>query len=463
MSKKIAVFGGSFNPPGIHHRAIAEELSRHFDEVIIVPCGPRPDKPTVSDIDPVHRAIMTDLAFSGLPRVRVDLFDLERAEFTRTHRLDEIYRREGEVWHVVGTDLLSGGHEGRSLIHRTWERGAELWHKLNFAVIVRDGHEIESGDLPARHLRFVPASSGSSSDIRERAFKRLPISGLVAPQIEDYIGRYHLYRGLLPPQVVSMRLDRPKALIFADVRNPRALDIAASLEHLADSTDPNCVIVVGGDGTMIKAIRQHWRRRLPFIGINAGHVGHLLNDLDRNGIPDILEQELHAHQLPLLYSEVVCPDGQRQPGGYAVNDAWVERAGGQAAWIRTKINGETRLPKLVADGALVATAAGSTAYARAMGAKPILIGSRELLLVGSNVSEPHGWRTASLPLSAEVEFEVLEPIKRPIRAYIDGSDSGVVHSLGVRVSRVAAAELAFAPNRDMAVKLEEHFFPSEAH
>ena len=42
--KKIGIFGGSFNPPGKHHRDIVEKLSDFFDEIIIVPCGGRPDK-----------------------------------------------------------------------------------------------------------------------------------------------------------------------------------------------------------------------------------------------------------------------------------------------------------------------------------------------------------------------------------------------------------------------------------
>jgi len=461
MSKKIAVFGGSFNPPGIHHRAIAELLSRHFDEVVVVPCGPRPDKPTVGDIDPVHRAVMADLTFRGLPRVRVELFDLEHATFTRTHELEKIFGTQGEAWHVVGTDLVKDGAAGASFIHRTWERGRDIWNTLNFAVIARGGHEVLAGDLPPRRRLFEPPVSGASSDIREKVFKRLPIDGLVTPEVAAYIARYNLYRGLLPPRSAALRLGPPRALIVADERNRRAVDTAALLRRFADERDPNCVIVVGGDGMMIRAIRENWRRRLPFIGVNTGHVGHLLNDLDRNGIPDIFEQDLKVHQLPLLYAEVGA-GGTGAPGGHAVNDVWVERASGQAAWIQVTINGEVRLPKLVADGALVATAAGSTAYARAMGAAPLLVGTPEMLLVGSNVTEPFNWKSASLPLDAEVGFEVLEPRKRPIRAYVDGRDHGVVSGVRVRVSRIAAVEVAFAPHCDMNVKVDQHFFRAQA-
>ena len=66
----------------------------------LVPCGPRPDKPTTNDVDPIHRAIMGDLTFRNLDRVRVELFDLEQLTFSKTHELDERFREDGEPWHV---------------------------------------------------------------------------------------------------------------------------------------------------------------------------------------------------------------------------------------------------------------------------------------------------------------------------------------------------------------------------
>ena len=91
MTKKIAIYGGSFNPPRPAHRLMVEMMVREFGEVIVVPCGPRPDKLTTNDIDPIHRAAMADMTFGGLPNVRVELFDLENATFTRTHKLNEMF------------------------------------------------------------------------------------------------------------------------------------------------------------------------------------------------------------------------------------------------------------------------------------------------------------------------------------------------------------------------------------
>ena len=151
MSNRIAVFGGSFNPPSLHHRELVAALASQFDRVIIVPHGPRPDKPATSDVAPVHRAVMNDLAFRGIPNVRLELFDLEALTFTRTDELERMFSSEGEIWHVVGSDIIQGGATGESFVHRVWDRGPELWNTLRFAVVRRTGFTILPEDLPPHH------------------------------------------------------------------------------------------------------------------------------------------------------------------------------------------------------------------------------------------------------------------------------------------------------------------------
>ena len=86
MPKRIAIFGGSFNPPGNHHAAIAVRLAQVFDEVRVIPCGPRPDKPaTDNSVPSVYRAALADIVFGGLAKVSVDLSDFEQETFTRNH------------------------------------------------------------------------------------------------------------------------------------------------------------------------------------------------------------------------------------------------------------------------------------------------------------------------------------------------------------------------------------------
>ncbi|PWT89397.1 MAG: hypothetical protein C5B54_08990 [Acidobacteria bacterium] len=458
MTKTIAIFGGSFSPPGIHHRQMAEELAKHFDEVVVVPHGPRADKIVVNDVDPIYRATMTDLAFRGLNHVAVDLEDLEQSIFRRTHILQEKYASRGEIWHVVGTDLITEGRNAKSFIHRVWENGSELWNTYNFVVITRAGSDWNPRDLPPRH-KLIPLNFDASSiAIREKLFRREPFSHLITEDVGRYIERYGLYRGRIPNRVTKINLESPQLLVVCDDRNPKALAWSSQFDKYRNDDHPNCILVIGGDGTMLHAIQNFWRLRLPFFGINAGHLGFLMNDATdilHGGFPP---NDVVLRQMPLLYVESLDTNGEWKTA-LSFNDAWIERARSQAAWIEVVVDGEVRIPKLVGDGVLVSTAPGSTAYARSMGAMPLPAETPALLLVGSNVMSPPNWKSALLSLDAQVEFTGLDTDKRPLNGFAGGFSQGEVTAMRIRLSRIAAVELAFSRNHDMAEKIARIQFP----
>lgn len=189
--KKIALFGGSFNPPGIHHRIIAEELVKKFDEVFIIPCGPRKDK-TVAQEDAIHRIELVKCAFEGLP-VSYDFSDLESQTFTPTISLDKKYTSRGSVWHVIGSDLLMRGEDGRCLI-QDWVGGEEFFQNGKFAVLFREGYPIAEKDLPQNSIILGAVKSGSSTEIRKRIREGVSVSDVVSLNVEKYIRENGLYK-----------------------------------------------------------------------------------------------------------------------------------------------------------------------------------------------------------------------------------------------------------------------------
>ena len=452
--RTLAIFGGSFNPPGLHHHSIAQLLSKHFDEVVIVPCGPRPDKAVTNDVAPIYRAAMADMTFGGMPRVRVELFDLERSTFTRNHELEHAYSSHGEVWHVVGTDLLQGGRDGKSLIQTVWQEGKRLWQEARFAVIERPGVPFDEADLPPNRRMFQIEEGGASSQVREAVYTSKPFRHLVTSRVAHYIERHGLYRGTQPTATTTWNRATDRFFHVVSERSERAKQISKELPSV-EPDQAEMILVIGGDGTMLRAIRHHWRRRLPFYGLNAGHMGFLLNP-NANAVTS--GQELVLQQLPLLHVTFDAEDGNRR-SALAFNDAWVERSSGQTAWLRVNVDGQVRIPELVADGALVATAAGSSAYARAMGATPLPLNTPAMLLVGSNVLKPSSWRPAVLPLSSTVELVALNRAKRPLVGYIDGDPQGPVDTMTARASNTATVELAFDPETNPAQKLASIQFP----
>jgi NAD kinase len=461
MHPRVAIFGGSFNPPGTHHRAVAEALVQHFDRIIVIPCGPRPDKPATNDVDPWHRATLTDITFRGIPKVEVDLFDLELASFTTNDIFESRYRHLGELWHVVGSDLVLGGGKEQSAIHRYWQGAREMWQNLNFCVIRRDGYDLEPGDMPPKsQLMELPQGHYRASDeIREMIFRREPYASLVTRDVAAYIERYGLYRGRIPSRRTRWTAEEPRLLICLDERNVQAVELAKSYRRWAVEDDPTAILVLGGDGTMLRAIREHWRTRAPFIGVNQGHLGFLLNEADTVPADRLLEEEFVIRLMPMLYVEVEDENGAVQ-NDLAFNDAWIERSTSQSAWLRVEVNDEVRIPKLVADGALVCTAAGSTAYARSMGVSPLLVDTPGWILVGSNVMSPTGWKSALLAPETTITVRSLGGEKRPLSAFVGGKPLGPAVRFHARLSRIATVELIFSARRDMAEKISLLQFPS---
>jgi NAD kinase len=347
-----------------------------------------------------------------------------------------------------------GGQSGESIIQCSWHHGPELWRRLHFVVVRRPSHPLETADLPPKHRVIEADHEPGSHEIRRLAYDRKPIADFVVEPVAGYIERHRLYTGSTPARSCRYLPGELRCLVHADQRNPKSIEVAQGLPT-ASASDANLVVAVGGDGTMLRAIQEHWRERLPFYGINTGHLGFLLNDSRALRPPD---DGLLLYHLPMLWVEVTRTDGSREER-LAFNDAWVERASGQTAWMKLTIDRVPRLDRIVADGILVSTAAGSSAYARAMGASPMPLNTPALLLVGSNVLDPPFWRPVVLPLGAEIEIATLDPGKRPLHAFVQGAAIGDAESMRIRVSRTAAVELAFRPEYDPAYKLARIQFP----
>ncbi len=195
MPKRIALFGGSFDPPGTHHRLVAIKMAQAFEEVVVIPCGFRTDGKRAVNRTPVgFRASMVQETFGGIARVRCDFSDLYRTNqsFEKTWELIQRYQSAGEVWVVVGADLVKKDAEGHSQIHG-WSKGEALWQSARFAVIGRPGVSLEPQDLPP-HRQLFSGVPGSSTDIRTRIKAGQPIVGLVVLSVDHLIHLHGLYR-----------------------------------------------------------------------------------------------------------------------------------------------------------------------------------------------------------------------------------------------------------------------------
>jgi NAD kinase len=398
---------------------------------------------------------MADLAFRDLPGVTVDLSDLDDRVFTPHVVFEHLHGDQGDVWHVVSDEFVAGGHRGESAIHAKWELGAEMWATSRFVVLHPCGCEPDPRDRPPASQLVTADGHVPTYDIRLRVFQGGSARPDVPEAVEAYARRYGLFSGKPTPRETRVRLSDVRLKIVYDARNEKARGFAEQFRRY-ESDRPTHVLALGGDGTMLQAIRDHWRLRLPFIGLNAGTLGFLMNE----SLPANLDgAELVLYRMPMLRVDTELSDGRRARS-LACADAWVERDSGQAAWLRVDVDGRTQVPRVVGDGLLVATPSGSSAYARAMGATPVPLTAPVLTLAGSNVFRPRFWRPVTLPERAVVALTSLDGNgKRPIRGFIDGRACGVVRSMEIRASSVAAVELAFTPEFDLSARLLRSMFP----
>lgn len=245
-------------------------------------------------------------------------------------------------------------------------------------------------------------------------------------------------------------------MIHADPKNPKAVEVASALEQgLGDRTLPQeLVIAVGGDGWLLSSMHDLGADRV-YMGVNAGRVGFLLNDLGpRGGLGHILKALERArwveHRFPLIELDAVLESGERVQAP-AVNDVFVERVTGRTALLRVSVDGSIVVEQLSCDGLIVATALGSTAYSFSAGGTP-----SHPLVPALHVTPicAHAPRLAPfvLPLDACVEVEVIRPASRPVRASTDGIGRGNVHAVQVRRTD-RHVRMAFLPDHDFTATM----------
>jgi len=180
------------------------------------------------------------------------------------------------------------------------------------------------------------------------------------------------------------------------------------------------IVALGGDGLMLATLHGTDRNELPVYGMNRGTVGFLMNEYDEEGLPARLAAA-EAAVLNPLRMRATQADGA-EVVALAINEVSILRAGPQAAKLRIIVDGRERMAELVADGALVATPAGSTAYNYSAHGPILPIGAGVLALTPMAAFRPRRWRGALLPRGARVVFEVLEPDKRPVSAAADSTE-----------------------------------------
>lgn len=217
------------------------------------------------------------------------------------------------------------------------------------------------------------------------------------------------------------------------------------------------IVALGGDGFMLETLHATQTRDIPVYGMNRGTVGFLLNAFSLDDLPQRLAeaQETVLHPLAMTATDAAGVEHE----ALAINEVSLLREGPQAARLRITVDGKMRMEELVCDGALLATPAGSTAYNYSAHGPILPIGADVLALTAMSAFRPRRWRGALLPKSAVVQFDVLEPEKRPVMADADAQSVRNVVRVVIRSDPDVQHRLLFDPGHGLEERLiREQFY-----
>lgn len=208
--------------------------------------------------------------------------------------------------------------------------------------------------------------------------------------------------------------------------------------------DADVVVSLGGDGTMLQALRDFMNSGVPVYGMNRGSVGFLMNEFNLDYLPARIRAAQKEVIRPL---EMIAETEHMAPfKALAINEVSLFRQSYQAAKVRITIDGKVRLEELVCDGLMVATPAGSTAYNLSAQGPILPLEAPLLALTPVSPFRPRRWGGALLPKHVTVRMDLLEIEKRPVNAVADNNEVKSVRAVTVREAVDSQVAILFDQN-----------------
>ena len=225
---------------------------------------------------------------------------------------------------------------------------------------------------------------------------------------------------------------------------PDALEARQSLVKLYrnhELEDAEVIVAIGGDGFMLQTQHQFMNSGKPVYGMNKGRVGFLMNEFREENLEERIGQAISNTIHPL---EMNATDAEGiSHKSKAFNEVSLLRQSYQAASVDIWIDGKERLESLICDGLLLATPAGSTAYNLSAHGPILPIDAPLLALTPVSPFRPRRWRGALIPNTAQVEFKINEPEKRPVNAVADHIEIKSVHRVRIHEDEKSTGILLF--------------------
>ena len=245
-----------------------------------------------------------------------------------------------------------------------------------------------------------------------------------------------------------------KAHICFD-KTKNSLKIKSSLEKKIQSislTKSKLIVVIGGDGFMLQTLKKFYKLKKRFYGVNSGHYGFLMNRFsNKNFFKNLTRAKLI--QIHPLEMKVRTKNNQLKKS-IAINEVSILRQSRQAASLLIKSRSKQIIKKLISDGVLISTPAGSTAYNLSVHGPILSLNSKKLSIVPISPFRPRRWKGKIVSDKSNIIIKNLNPSKRPISAVADNIEYRNAKTISIKTIKKIKFNLLYDSNRSLQKKIK---------
>ena len=216
------------------------------------------------------------------------------------------------------------------------------------------------------------------------------------------------------------------------------------------------LVAIGGDGMLLKALRNSIKTNIPVFGLNKGNVGFLMNKL---AVAKLEERVRNANKVimhPLIMKAI---DSKNNTiSALAVNEVSLSRQTHQAAHLKITIDKKERLNELVCDGILVSTPIGSTAYNLSAHGPIIPLNANILALTPISAFRPRRWKGALLPENVNIRIKVIDFKRRPVSATADNIEVRNIKNIEICADKTKSLTMLHDPGYSLDERIMKEQF-----
>ncbi|MEC7150490.1 MAG: NAD kinase [Pseudomonadota bacterium] len=212
----------------------------------------------------------------------------------------------------------------------------------------------------------------------------------------------------------------------------------------------NIIIVVGGDGFMLQTLKKNKYSNKLFYGVNSGNYGFLMNKFSKNLIKNIKKSKM----ISISPLEMTVFFKNKSKKCIAINEVSILRQSRQAANLSIKNNKKFLIKKLVSDGVLVSTPAGSTAYNLSVHGPILNLNSKKISIAPISAFRPRRWTGKIVGDKSKIVINNLNYLKRPVSAVADNVEVRNAKKIIIKVQDKIKFNLLYDKSKDLQKKIQ---------